>query len=660
MSLVGQLFLLIAFVASGYAAFIHLAPQQILSPTFRRSGGLAAWIAVAAVTVVITLLAWALLVKDFRFAYVAEYSSQQLPWHYSLSALWVGQAGSLLVWAWCFGVLALVYGYSRGSRSSPLRQPAVGILMTSLFFLVAVMVFAADPVEASVGEFGRVERGMSPLLEHPAMLIHPPIIFLGYAAWGIPFALATAALVVGRMDADWIRQARPWSLFAWSTLGAGILLGGLWAYEELGWGGYWSWDPVENGSLIPWLTGTALIHAMMAWQHRGVWKKTALLLAVATFGLCNFATFLTRSGIFSSLHAFSQSPIGWMFLALMLLLSAGGVVLIAWRRRLLRSGRPVESIWSREAMVLMAGTGLVLLAAVACVGTLSLPLSSYLLGRKIMVGPAFYNNALIPIGLLLLATTAAAPLLRWGKPPTRGQQKALAVSAGVGIAAAATVLALGVRNPVGLAVAGLAAAALTALAGAIAMDYRLPGSRRRTYAGYLIHMGFVSLAVGVAGSSLGTQRHELVMAEGETAQWCGYSIRLARLIERELRNRIVAEAELEVSSSRRGETFTLFPAQHLHRPHNEWTTEVAIHSTWAGDFYTIARLGEGPSRAALTFVSNPLMRWIWLGGSIFAVGTLIGLWPVKPAGSGATRAPTGDHRQMVGRGRDGTGLRVEG
>ncbi len=295
-----------------------------------------------ALTGVMVVLAWALLVKDFSFQYVAQYSSRLLPWHYSLSALWVGQAGSLLLWAWLLGLLALVFRCWPGTKSTPLRDPAFGILMAYCGFLTATMVFAADPMQRDIAP-GQEGAGLSPLLQHPAMLIHPPIVFLGYATWAIPCSLAIAALTLQRppgseiesrsslatgrpsarrpLDSTWVRIARPWALVAWTVLGGGILLGAYWSYEELGWGGYWAWDPVENGSLIPWLIGSAFIHTLMTWQFRGMLKTTCVALAIAVFGMCNFATFLTRSGIFSSLHAFSQSPIGWLFLGLMVALA---------------------------------------------------------------------------------------------------------------------------------------------------------------------------------------------------------------------------------------------------------------------------------------------------------------------------------------------------
>ena len=519
MNTLGQLSLFVAFVASGYAAFVGIAGGQ-RRRAIGRSGIAAGVIGVAALTTVSLVLIHALVVKDFRFQYVAHYSSSELPWYYSLSAFWVGQAGSLLLWAWSLALVALAFRFWPGRHTSPLRELAFALLMAYLCFLVAIMVFAADPMEPSLTT-PQHGLGLSPLLQHPAMLIHPPIVFVGYALWAVPFALAIAALVSGQLDVHWVRAARPWALSAWAVLGIGILLGGLWAYEELGWGGYWGWDPVENGSLMPWLAGTALIHGLLGWQHRGVLKKTVVLLTIVTFGLCNFATFLTRSGIFSSLHAFSESPIGWMFLVLMLALTAGGIVLVVRRRSELGPAWPISTVVSREAVVLLSTLALLLLVLAMLLGTISVPLSNILLGRKITFGTAFYNNVLIPIALLLLAGTASAPLLRWGMRPTPRQRKALLAAAIAAIVGPVAIWICGVRHPFGLAVAWLVAAALLILAASLFLDaarydprrpwlhlLRAAVGGRRKYAGFLIHLGFVSLVVGVTGSSLGTRRQE--------------------------------------------------------------------------------------------------------------------------------------------------------
>ena len=645
MTTLGQLSLLVAFIASGYAAVVCMAGGETASPgsvrqlRVRRSGVLAAVTAFAALSVVAGLLAYALLVKDFRFQYVAAYSNPLLPWYYSLSAFWVGQAGSLLLWAWSLGVVAMAYRFWPRRTVSGLREPAFGALLAYLCFLTAVMAFAADPMETNLSLSDHGE-GLVPTLQHPAMLIHPPIVFFGYAIWAVPFALAVAALAKGRADLDWVRQARPWALLAWLVLGVGILLGALWAYEELGWGGYWNWDPVENGSLMPWLTGTALIHCLLAWQHRGVLKKTTFLLTIITFGLCNFATFLTRSGIFSSLHAFSQSPIGWMFLLLMVVLASGGIALLWARRAVLAAERPISAISSRESVALISMLALVGLALIMFLGTVSVPLSGAITGRKITVGGAYYNCVLIPVGLVLAAGVAAAPLLRWGAAPGLAQRWCLLAAAGAGAIAPAIAWPLGIRNLLALGITWLVAAAVLALAASLVLDaYRCrPGNpvvcllraatvNRRRYAGWLMHLGFLCIILGVTGSSLGTQRNEVTLREGQSLQWAGRTVRFARLVQRDSPGKFTVEAELEISGA--AAPYRLLPARHLYRPQHEWVSEVAIHSTWAGDFYTILTGNEGPEGVRFTLVVNPMMRWLWASGWVCLLAAVVALWPAR-------------------------------
>jgi len=636
----GEFCLLAAFVGSGFAAFAGLVSPASGSRWLRQGGLAAALLSVTALSLVMGILGWALYQKDFSFDYVAHYSSQTLPWHYSVSALWVGQAGSLLLWSWLLGLVAVGFRFRsrRSPSAAPLRDPAFGILMGYLCFLLAIMVFAANPMAASVSTPAE-GAGLSPLLQHPAMLIHPPVIFLGYALWTVPFALAVAALLSRRLDAQWVGQSRPWALVAWTVLGGGILLGAFWAYEELSWGGYWGWDPVENGSLIPWLTGTALIHALMAWHHRRVLKKTAIVLAITTFGLCNFATFLTRSGIFSSLHAFSQSPIGWLFLVLMLGLAVGGAGLLVWRRSELSAEKPLGSVFSREALIVLAAAALVSLTIVVITGTVSSALSSALSGRTVFVGPVFYNSVLVPTGLVVLLTAAMAPLMRWGEAPLPQQRRWLGAAAFAGVGAAAGAAASECQ-PLFVAVIALSALAVVALCGALVLDIRRadagglsPGllvalsRNRRQYAGFLIHLGFFCLALGVTGSSLGKRHQEFDLREGQTVQWAGRQVRFVRRGQQELPDKLIAEAELEVVC--RGRSVTLVPARHYHLLHRNWTTKVAIDSTWHSDFYVVLQGGDAAGVVHFSFVENPMMRWMWLSGWVAAVGCLWRLWPAR-------------------------------
>ena len=318
----------------------------------------------------------------------------------------------MLFWAWSVGVLAMIYRFWPRCMPSPLRDPAFAILTAFQGFLVAIMVFGADPMQPSL-VLPREGGGLSPLLQHPAMLLHPPVVFLGYAGCTIPFALAIAALLTGRLDSAWLRDARRWTFFAWLVQGVGILVGAYWAYEELGWGGYWSWDPVENGSLIPWLAATAMIHAAMVYRQRGALKRTTIIMTAATFAACNFAAFLTRSGIFSSLHAFSQSPIGWMFLLLIAALALVVAVPLVQHRVALRPDNPLSGLPAKEGVAAASVFALIFLAAAVFVGTVSLPVSQVFFPHRVLFGAGFYNGVLIPISLLLMAAMAAAPLLRW-------------------------------------------------------------------------------------------------------------------------------------------------------------------------------------------------------------------------------------------------------
>jgi cytochrome c-type biogenesis protein CcmF len=653
MTSVGQLCLLTALICSGYAAFAAIVGAQSGSRGLVQSAIAAALTAIVSLTVVVALLAYALVQKDFRFEYVTEYSDPLLPWHYSLSALWVGQAGSLLVWGWFVSALAILFRLTSRRGPQDLREVAFGVQMTYLAFLLAIMIFAADPMAPSLVP-GAKGEGLSPLLQHPAMLIHPPIVFLGYAAWGVPFALAAAALMTGQLNDVWLQQARPWSLFAWATLGGGILLGAEWAYEQLGWGGYWAWDPVENGSLMPWLTGTALIHGLMTWRQ-GAFKKTTLVLAITTFGLCNLSTFLTRSGIFSSLHAFSKSPIGWMFLIWIAAFAVGGTLLIVRRKKQLAPEKPLAAIFSREALVLLGTVALVLLTTVTLLGTLAGAISGIFSAVPIMVGLAFYNNVLIPTGLVLLSVVACVPLIRWGAGPTRGRARLLAVAGVTGLLVVLGSLICGVRSPVGLIVAGLAGTLLSStvlaiVADAVARsreqgarsreeDFRsmLPAPRsllssfarnRRSYAGFLIHIGFGCMAIGIAGSSLGSRERSLSMNRGETAEFQGRTIRYADLVQRDLRQKLVVAAQLEVEEPN-GVRYILEPSQVLYRPQNQWGSKVAIRSTFAGDLYVIMHGGSEARKIHLTFLEQPLIRWLWVGGWVGLAGVVIAMWPQR-------------------------------
>jgi cytochrome c-type biogenesis protein CcmF len=631
----------------------------------KRAGILCGIMTVACLSGAIVILGRALLTRDFQYEYVASYSSRLLSWQYALSALWVGQAGSLLLWAWLLSLVTLLFRILP-ARDKLLRDVAFGILLANIVFLISILIFAADPFKPTLGN-PKEGLGLSPLLQHPSMLIHPPVTFLAYSLWSVPLALAMAGLIHSRFrisdfkfqisgsmaqsasdpesSATWTEIVRPWTIAAWAVLGSGLLLGANWAYEVLGWGGYWGWDPVENGSFLPWLTGTALVHSLMAWRYRQCLKKTALGLAILTCALCNFATFLTRSGIFSSVHAFSTSPIGWMFLGFMAVLLLGGLTLIVHRREELRPERVARHLLAREHLVLFSIILILTLALVVLAGTLVNPLSPLVLGRSIVVGTAVYSNVFIPVGIALLAVTAIAPLTRWGGQPLPWQRRVLWISLGIGGAVAGAGFLLTKHHGIVAGVTGFLALSACSAAAALFFDGRRREPDclwrgalkalyhgRRQYAGYGIHIGLAFVAIGIAGSALGTRRTDVVMSQGEVISWAGRQIRLVSREQHLLPDKAIAEAVLELTQGGGAPTIVK-PARHLHLLQNEWTTAVAIDSTWRGDFYTILNGGLDGGRVDLTLVENPVMRWIWLGGICAILAAAIGIWP------GRTRLP---------------------
>jgi cytochrome c-type biogenesis protein CcmF len=644
---IGEICLLMALVCSGYGAFVGVAWRAWNRPWMRRATVLCGIATVVCLSCAMVILGRALLTRDFRFAYVASYSSNSLPWQYALSALWVGQAGSLMLWAWLLSMVTLLFRVLP-TRDRLLRDVAFSILLANVLFLISILVFAADPFKSSLTT-PKEGLGLSPLLQHPSMLIHPPVTFLAYSLWSVPGALALAGLIQWRfgkptnaadeMPGSWTEITRPWAIAAWAVLGTGLLLGADWAYEVLGWGGYWGWDPVENGSFLPWLTGTAFIHALTAWRHRQCLKKTAVGLAILTCALCNFATFLTRSGIFSSVHAFSTSPIGWMFLGFMGVILLGGTTLIVTRRNALRPERVARDLLAREHLVLLSTVLILALALVILAGTLVNPLSPLVLDHSIVVGTALYSNVFVPVGLTLLTVTAIVPLTRWGCSPLPWQRRVLAISLAVGCAVAVACFAFSGRHVLVAGVMGLLGLVGCSTTSALVLDVRRREPTRfwlgtwkalfqgrRQYAGYVVHLGLTFLAIGIAGSALETRRTDMVLTKGEAVSWAGRQIRLVRQEQQLLPDKAIVEAVLELTPAS-GTPVIVRPARHLHLLQNEWTTAVAIHSSWSGDFYVILNGGRGNGKVDLTLVENPMMRWLWFGGICAILAAVVAIWP---------------------------------
>lgn len=549
-------------------------------------------------------------------------------------------------------------------------RPTMGLLLGAASILLSLVVFVIDPCAPSLIE-PQDGAGLSPSLQHPAMLIHPPIVFLGYSLWGVPAALAITAWANGQPGADWLRQARLWGMGAWLLLGAGILLGARWAYQELGWGGYWGWDPVENGSFLPWLIGTAAIHAGMVASYTRRMQRTACVLTIVTFAACLFSSFLTRSGIFSSLHAFSSSSLGWVFLLWMALLIFVAAIL-GVRSRPGQLEPTYRACWSSREYVIGINTYAILaLATAICVGTLSGVVSPVLTGHKVVMGVEYYNRVLIPAALVIFVATVAAPLLRWGGSPLPPQRRWLMIAATVGIVVASSELFVLSRPSLAASVDGLLAGALFSFLGAISCDYdKLSGkafwervksfrAQRRRYGGFVVHLGLLVLASGVASSSLGRREHQVVLPVGDSCDWSGYVVRLREVEQRQQSHELAIFARLEIEQNGKL-VAALSPSQNYYKRQREWTTESSVYATWQSDLYAIFFSSDEGRDARIALIHSPRVRWIWAGGCIMALGSMTAAWPTRRhSGQSLAFAGTTSHRPHYDQRHSAHGPRIQ-
>lgn len=650
MDSLGSFALLLAVAACAYAlvagVVAHVTGNLVLRETARRAG-----VTLFPTVSIAMACLWGLFLSDeFSIAYVANHSNRDLPLFYKFAALWSGQEGSLLFWSWILAGYTFVVLVKH--REEGELRPLAGVILAGvqLFFLI-LNAFVASPFRhlAEVAADGTRRpfippdgRGLNPLLQYPEMILHPPTLYLGYVGFSVPFAFALAALITRSPGEKWIHVTRRWTMIAWGFLTLGILMGAHWAYAVLGWGGYWGWDPVENASFMPWLTGTAFLHSVMMQERKGMLKVWNVWLVFLTFLLCVFGTFLTRSGVVSSVHAFAQSPIGHWFAGFLLL--CGAVCLFFfWRRReYLRSEHRLEAVLSRESSFLF--NNLVLLAACFAVlwGTLFPMISEAITGTKVSVGPPFFNRVNIPIFLLLLLLTGVGPLLAWRRTSWESLKRNFTYPTLIGGATGLLLLLLGVRDPYALIAFALAAFVTVTIVGEFWRGARVIRSQTgrswgqalvhlvlrntRRYGGYIVHFGIVVVFIGVAGSAFDQER-EMEMPVGATLTLSRYAVTLKDRVQGETPNYLYDRLTLEV---RRGDEVltTLIPERRLYKASQQPLTKVTIHSGWREDLY-IYFAGVNPETGApiIHAYLNPLVRWLWIGGGIVLLGTLLALHP---------------------------------
>ncbi len=651
MTLLGQFALWVALLVGLWCVAIAFSGRWRGRPELAATVTRSAY-AIFGCLVVASLALWkGLISHDFNIEYVAAYTSRNLPPYYVVSAFWAGQKGSLLFWAVVLSLFASLAQLLTPRRHADLMPYVAGVTSAVVAFFVSVMLFGSNPFERLA--FTPADgRGLNPQLQNVGMVIHPPMLYLGYISVTIPFAFAIAALLSRRLDTGWIHAIRKWTLVSWLFLSIGITLGMWWAYVELGWGGYWAWDPVENASFLPWLTMTAFLHSVMIQEKRGMLKRWNLGLIVGTFLLSIFGTFITRSGVIASVHSFTQSNVGYFFLAFLVVAAVLSFTLLYTRWPELEAEVQLESMLSREAAFLFNNLLLVGIAFSVLWGTLFPILSEAVRGTKITVGPPFFNRVNVPLGLLLLALTGIGPLIAWRKASPANLRRQFVGPLAAGGVTLAGLLAAGVRD----LYAVMAFALAGFVAGTVAQEFhrgvrarrrmhgesvplaflRLIERNRRRYGGYIVHVGILIYFAAFAGMAFKVER-EATLKPGESVELrspFGHTYRFTHvgISQYEALNRVVSAATVEVEvDGRPAGLLTSEKRQHVDsfkRPTFEPSTEVGIRSGLREDLYMVfAGAVGGTEEAVYRFNINPLVWWVWFGGFVLAFGGIVTMWP---------------------------------
>jgi cytochrome c-type biogenesis protein CcmF len=653
--LFGSFALLLAFVCAAYAFVGGIAAILTRHPLLVKSTRQAGMATCCLIFLATFSLEYLFFSDNFSIAYVVSHSNRDLSTFYKIAALWSGQEGSLLFWSFLLAIYVFSVLVTYRNKNGEL-MPYVGVVMAGVqIFFLMLNNFVASPFKALAtpaanGALQYVTRadgnGLTPLLQYPEMVIHPPNLYSGYTGFTIPFAFALGALLARYPGEKWIHLTRKWTMIAWMFQSCGILLGAHWAYAVLGWGGYWGWDPVENASLLPWLTGTAFLHSVIMQEKRGMMKVWNVWLVFCTFLLCILGTFLTRSGVVSSVHAFAQSSIGsWFvgFIAIILLVCFGAYFL---NRDYLKSENQLDSIVSRESSFLFNN----LLLLVSCIavlsGTLFPVFSEWITGDRISVGAPFFNKVNIPTGLLLLFLTGVGPLLAWRKTSTESLKRNFGWPLGTGLVVGVVAFALGFREFFSLiclilcvfvfSTIGLeffrGAKVIRARSGASllasAVDLTMRNTRR--YGGYIVHVGMVFVFIGLSGAAFNrdTQKE---MQLGQTMQIGPYTLLLQSFDTKPEKNYTAERMIVEVLRDNKP-LMMLYPEKRKFSTTDQNGTMVAIYSTLKEDLYVVfAGMSPDTQLPVMHAYLNPLVKWIWLGGVFVVFGTIVALLPNRRA-----------------------------
>ena len=593
------------------------------------------------VTFAALLLLYFLFQRNFQVAYVASYTDTTLSAPYVISALWAGQKGSLLFWGWMLSLCGtiglrqyqkrvIMAGYQNVKcsfqerkqlftallhvRKLPRDVPCISLIIALvLTFFLSLLVFEANPFRV-LSDPPLEGQGMSPLLQNPYMVIHPPLLFLGYAGFILPFALAFAALCTGKIRKEWLVSMRRWVLFSWYFLGIGILLGGHWAYLELGWGGYWAWDPVENSSLIPWIAATALLHTLILQQRKGLLTCWNIFLSLVTFSLCVFGTFITRSGILESVHAYVESPTGVYFIFFLLLVFVCTFGLLAYRWRTFRNQTYSPAFISKETSFFLTNQILMGLGAAVLYGTLYPLLSELVIGKKALLDRSFFNSISIPLGLIILALIGLCQLFSWKRGLLK---KKLFLSLGATIPVAILLFAFGMRDFLTLLTCSLGFFVVISILINVKTAFR-PFS--------VFHVGMVVIFIGIAISSTYKIESDVTLTPGESSTLGHVRFEYVGLDSYEDAHKGVVVANVEVYDGEK-RIATLKPEKRFYGQTAEdaqVTTEIGLSTSVKEDIYVILAGWDENNRATFRFMIHPMIIWIWLGGlGVFTLGMIV-------------------------------------
>lgn len=596
-------------------------------------------------TVAVIALLRELIISNFQIEYVVQYTSKNTPLNYKFTALWAGQDGSLLFWSWILAMYAVVAVIQNRKHNLTLLPYAVATILSVQLFFLLLNNFVANPFQQVPAGFTVPDgQGLNPQLQNPGMMVHPPMLYLGYIGFTIPFAFALSAMLTGKLDNLWITSTRRWTLFAWLCLSIGITLGGKWAYVELGWGGYWAWDPVENASLMPWLTGTAFLHSVIIQEKKNMLRVWNMVLIMLTFFLSIFGTFLTRSGVISSVHSFTASSIGPFFSGFLGVVMIVSVALLFLRMDVLKTRNSLESLTSRESGFLF--NNLIFLGICFSVlwGTMFPLVSEAVQGTKITVGPPFFNQVNVPIGLVLLLLVGVGPLLAWRRTSFRSFKRNFMIPIGLAVLAAPVFWFFGVRSLYPF----ISAVLIVFVATSIIQEFwkgmrarrRMTGEghlralvnmtlkNKSRFGGYIVHLAIVFYFIGFTGSAFNVEV-EQTLQPGEQLQAGMFSFVYEDYQQIERPNHIAQIVELTVLKDG-AEYGKLYPEKRMYFRSEQPNTEVDIIQTWREDLYaTLAGVTGTDDQATIRIYVNPLVQWIWIGGAILALGTIIAMIPTS-------------------------------